>query len=78
MHSQTKLLQQVEHYVKYSRAGKVVSGAGKPAVGTRFKEDVHPLNHSTVCGSWWSDGKWGYKRFQQFPQNAYCTAGALD
>ncbi|KAJ2439681.1 mRNA splicing protein [Coemansia sp. RSA 2337] len=73
-----ELLQQVEHYVEYSRTGQVISGAEKATVGTRFKEDVHPLNHSSVYGSWWSDGKWGYKCCRQFPRNAYCTAGALD
>ncbi|KAJ2033706.1 mRNA splicing protein [Coemansia sp. RSA 922] len=73
-----ELLQQVEHYVEYSRTGQVISGAEKATMGTRFKEDVHPLNHSSVYGSWWSDGKWGYKCCRQFPRNAYCTAGALD
>ncbi|KAI8324237.1 hypothetical protein GQ54DRAFT_74684 [Martensiomyces pterosporus] len=44
------------------------------ALDVAKKEDVHPLNHSSVYGSWWSDGKWGYKCCNQFPRNSYCTA----
>ncbi|KAJ1997407.1 mRNA splicing protein, partial [Coemansia thaxteri] len=69
-----ELLQQTEHYVEYSRTGKVVGGVEKAAAETKYKEGVYPLNHSSVYGSWWSDGKWGYKCCRQFPRNAYCTA----
>ncbi|KAJ1857591.1 mRNA splicing protein [Coemansia sp. RSA 1822] len=69
-----ELLHQEEVYVEYSRTGEVIGGV-EPQVGrTRYKEDVYVLNHSSVFGSWWSDGKWGYKCCKQTMKNSYCTA----
>lgn len=72
-----ELLQQQEHYVEYSPAGKVIEGAGRPpnmAKMTKYREDIYPLNHTCVYGSWWSDGKWGYACCKQVLRNSYCTA----
>ncbi|KAJ1946072.1 mRNA splicing protein [Kickxella alabastrina] len=83
-----ELLVQQERYVEYSRAGKVIeAGAGASAgavagkgpaaenvARTRFKEDVFPMNHRSVYGSWWGDGQWGYACCHQLPRNSYCTA----
>ncbi|KAJ2667719.1 mRNA splicing protein, partial [Coemansia sp. RSA 1285] len=55
----------------------VISGEVRPAISTRYKEDVYPMNHSSVFGSWWADGKWGYQCCKQTLRNAYCTASAL-
>ncbi|KAJ2372002.1 mRNA splicing protein, partial [Coemansia sp. RSA 2607] len=78
-----------ESYVEYSRAGQLLSHGSKSsdggavdegkagaaaAVRSRYREDVYPMNHSTVYGSWWSDGQWGYACCHQLPRNAYCTA----
>lgn len=40
---------------------------------SRFEEDVHPNNHTSVWGSWWRDGEWGYACCHQFVKNSYCT-----
>ncbi|KAJ2863683.1 mRNA splicing protein [Coemansia erecta] len=72
-----ELLHQDERYVEYSRTGQVISGEEAPAAKTRYKEDVHPMNHRSVFGSWWSDGRWGYSCCKQTLRNAYCTASAL-
>ncbi|KAJ2344270.1 mRNA splicing protein, partial [Coemansia sp. RSA 2618] len=56
-----ELLHQEERYVEYSRTGEVINGAAPQAARTKYKEDVYPLNHTSVFGSWWCDGKWGYK-----------------
>ncbi|KAJ2887936.1 mRNA splicing protein [Coemansia asiatica] len=74
-----ELRMQQEHYVEYSRAGQVIQPTGEeeavPAVPrSRYREDVHPTNHKSVYGSWWSDGKWGYACCRQTMRNAYCTA----
>ncbi|KAJ2845577.1 mRNA splicing protein, partial [Coemansia brasiliensis] len=70
-----ELLQQSERYVEYSRTGQVVSGGGNAvAQPKRYKEDIYPLNHSSVFGSWWDDGKWGYHCCKQTMRNSYCTA----
>ncbi|KAI9506229.1 mRNA splicing protein [Coemansia spiralis] len=72
-----ELLHQNERYVEYSRTGQVINGIEPPAAKTHFKEDVYPLNHTSVFGSWWSNSKWGYKCCHQTLRNAYCTASAL-
>ncbi|KAJ2601622.1 mRNA splicing protein [Coemansia sp. RSA 1722] len=70
---------QQEAYVEYSRSGQLVapiSGADKEVAGvprSRFREDVYPMNHTTVFGSWWNDGRWGYACCRQTLRNAYCT-----
>lgn len=43
------LLAQTEHYVEYSRAGKIIKGAEKPVVSSRYEEDVMINNHQSVC-----------------------------
>lgn len=40
---------------------------------SRYEEDVHPGNHTSVWGSFWRDGEWGYACCHQFVKNAYCT-----
>ncbi|KAJ2591489.1 mRNA splicing protein [Coemansia sp. RSA 1797] len=72
-----ELLHQEEAYVEYSRTGEVVKGA-EPKAQTRYKEDVYAMNHSSVFGSWWSDGKWGYKCCKQTMKNSYCTGTSLN
>ena len=42
------LLAQTEHYVEYSRAGKIIKGAEKPIVCSRYEEDVYINNHHSV------------------------------
>lgn len=34
---------------------------------------MFPQNHTSVWGSYWEDGKWGFKCCQQFVRNSYCT-----
>lgn len=67
------LLAQTEEYVEYSRTGKVVKGQEKHANRSRFEEDVYPNNHTSVWGSFWKDGVWGYKCCHAFIKNSYCV-----
>ncbi|CAD6186858.1 unnamed protein product [Caenorhabditis auriculariae] len=67
------LLAQSENYVEYNRKGKVIKGKEKPVMKSRFKEDEFPQNHNSVFGSFWRDGRWGYKCCHQFMKNSYCT-----
>ncbi|KAJ2682345.1 mRNA splicing protein, partial [Coemansia spiralis] len=71
-----ELLRHQDAYVEYSRSGQVVAGTAPLVPASRYREDVHPLNHSSAYGSWWDDGKWGYRCCRQTMKNAYCTAGA--
>ena len=39
----------------------------------RYEEDVFVHNHTSVWGSWWSNGQWGYACCHQVIRNSYCT-----
>jgi len=67
------LLAQTEHYVEYSRSGKIIKGAEKPIVCSRYEEDVLINNHLQVWGSFWKDGQWGFQCCYSLIQNSYCT-----
>lgn len=64
---------QTEHYVEYSRTGKIIKGQETSAVKSRYEEDVYPGNHQSVWGSYWNEGRWGYKCCHSFVKNSYCT-----
>lgn len=42
----------------------------------RYEEDVYPNNHTSVWGSWWEAGQWGYCCCHQTHKNSYCTGEA--
>ena len=41
-------------------------------VKSRYEEDVHPGNHSSVWGSYWEGGRWGYACCQSTIRGSYC------
>jgi len=45
----------------------------KPVVRSKYPEDIHPGNHTSVFGSYWRDGQWGYQCCHSFVKNSYCT-----
>uniref|UniRef100_A0A0P4YID9 Pre-mRNA-splicing factor SLU7 n=1 Tax=Daphnia magna TaxID=35525 RepID=A0A0P4YID9_9CRUS len=67
------LLAQTEQYVEYSRAGKIIKGAEKPVVSSRYEEDIYINNHQSVWGSYWKDGQWGFQCCHSTMRNSYCT-----
>lgn len=67
------LLAQTENYVEYSRQGKIIKGQDKPIIRSRYEEDVYINNHSTVWGSLWKNGCWGYKCCESMIKNSYCV-----
>uniref|UniRef100_A0A182MNY6 Pre-mRNA-splicing factor SLU7 n=1 Tax=Anopheles culicifacies TaxID=139723 RepID=A0A182MNY6_9DIPT len=67
------LLAQTENYVEYSRYGKVIKGQDKPIIRSRYEEDVYINNHTTVWGSYWNNGCWGYKCCESMIKNSYCV-----
>ena len=64
---------QTESYVEYSRQGKIVKGIEKVPVKSIYEEDVYVNNHTSVWGSYWIDGSWGYKCCHSLIKNSYCT-----
>ncbi|XP_032596116.1 pre-mRNA-splicing factor Slu7 [Drosophila grimshawi] len=67
------LLAQTEEYVEYSRSGKVIKGIEKPKARSIYEEDVYINNHTTIWGSYWNAGRWGYKCCKSFIKNSYCV-----
>uniref|UniRef100_T1J8A8 Pre-mRNA-splicing factor SLU7 n=1 Tax=Strigamia maritima TaxID=126957 RepID=T1J8A8_STRMM len=66
------LLAQSEHYVEYSKHGKIIKGLEKGVIQSRYEEDVYTNNHTSVWGSYWKNGFWGYQCCHQFVINSYC------
>ena len=56
--------------------GRVVRGA-EAVVRSRYDEDVHPGNHSSVWGSYWSDGRWGYACCRSLLKNSLCMGSRV-
>ncbi|KAL9982861.1 hypothetical protein ACROYT_G004970 [Oculina patagonica] len=67
------LLAQTEHYTEYSRTGKVIKGQEKAVAKSKYEEDVYTNNHTSVWGSYWQEGTWGYACCHSFVRNSYCT-----
>ncbi|KAI1417452.1 Pre-mRNA splicing Prp18-interacting factor-domain-containing protein [Hypoxylon sp. FL1857] len=61
-----------EQFVEYDESG-LIKGAPKVAAKSKYAEDVHINNHTSVWGSWWSNFKWGYACCHSFIKNSYCT-----
>lgn len=67
-----KDLKESDQYVEFDKHGRVISGAlVKPR--SRYEEDVFVNNHTSVWGSWWHNGQWGYACCHQTMRNSYCT-----
>lgn len=66
------LLAQTETYVEYNRKGKITKGSEKLLAKSRYEEDAFINNHTSVFGSYWKLGRWGYKCCHSFVRNSYC------
>ena len=67
---------QGEHYVEYTREGQIKRGEVKTSVKSSFDEDNYDTNHTSVWGSYWEDGQWGYQCCHSMIRNSYCTGEA--
>jgi pre-mRNA-processing factor SLU7 len=69
------LLAQSEHYVEYSRDGRVVKGRERAPVRSKYVEDALENNHTSVWGSWFdrSEMAWGYACCHSKVRKSYCT-----
>lgn len=66
-------LGQTEQYVEYDRAGRIINGNERPVIKSCYEEDVYLQNHTSVWGSYWCDGSWGYACCRQMVKPSYCT-----
>ncbi|CAK7270606.1 mRNA splicing protein [Sporothrix epigloea] len=63
-----------EHFIEYDESGHVKDKyQAKRADRSKYAEDVFPLNHTSVWGSWWNNFQWGYECCHSFVRNSYCT-----
>ena len=71
-------LGQTEAYSEYSRDGRVIRGAGKTVVRTKYEEDVFINNHTSVWGSYFNRTRfaWGYACCHSLVRNSYCVGAA--
>ncbi|KAL4631301.1 pre-mRNA-splicing factor SLU7-like [Arapaima gigas] len=70
------LLAQTEDYVEYSRHGAVIKGLEKAVACSKYEEDVLINNHTCIWGSYWREGRWGYKCCHSMVKQSYCTGEA--
>uniref|UniRef100_A0A1E1WIW6 Pre-mRNA-splicing factor SLU7 n=1 Tax=Pectinophora gossypiella TaxID=13191 RepID=A0A1E1WIW6_PECGO len=70
------LLAQTEVFTRYNRDGTLVSGPEKQLAKSKYEEDVLINNHTTVWGSFWKDGQWGFKCCHSFIKMSYCVGEA--
>jgi len=82
-----ELLKSSEQFVEYTKMGEVIRGKEDSKTKSRYAEDgisyyclanfiVYLNNHTSVFGSWFRDGRWGYACCHQFQKNSYCTGQA--
>eukprot|EP01102_Stenamoeba_stenopodia_P009614 TRINITY_DN2849_c0_g2_i1.p1 TRINITY_DN2849_c0_g2~~TRINITY_DN2849_c0_g2_i1.p1 ORF type:complete len:542 (+),score=184.81 TRINITY_DN2849_c0_g2_i1:13-1638(+) len=68
---------QTDQFVEYSRVdGKVLKGQEKFVAKSKYDEDVFINNHTSVWGSYWENGQWGFACCKQLVKNSYCTGAA--
>lgn len=72
------LIAQTENYVEYSRTGQVIKGQEKAKIKSRYEEDVFIGNHSSVWGSFWEAGSWGYSCCKSTIKASYCLKSSSD
>lgn len=70
------LAAQTEEYTEYSQTGRIIKGQEKVTPRSIYEEDIYPLNHTSIWGSWWRDGTWGYACCHSSLRNSYCSGDA--
>ncbi|KYQ93760.1 putative RNA splicing factor [Tieghemostelium lacteum] len=61
-----------EIYTEYSANGKLLKGQ-ELLTKSKYEEDVYLNNHTSIWGSYWEDGHWGFQCCKQLIKNTYCT-----
>lgn len=61
-----------ERYVEYDERGRI-KGEAEKKEKSMYPEDVYINNHTSVFGSWWKEGQWGYQCCHSVVKNSFCT-----
>jgi len=59
-------------YTEYDASGRP-KNAPVTVARSKYPEDVHPNNHTSVWGSWWSNFQWGYSCCHSTVRNSWCS-----
>jgi pre-mRNA-processing factor SLU7 len=60
-------------YTEYDASGKPLNAPPPVIAKSKYAEDIHPNNHSSVFGSWWEGGVWGYACCHSSVRNSWCA-----
>ncbi|ODQ68332.1 hypothetical protein NADFUDRAFT_81328 [Nadsonia fulvescens var. elongata DSM 6958] len=60
------------HNVESKMAPARATSSHSDSSASKYEEDVHVGNHSSVWGSYWKDGAWGYACCQSLDKRSYC------
>ncbi|MCJ1435705.1 mRNA splicing protein [Xylographa pallens] len=61
-----------EQYVEYDASG-AIKRASTTMTRSKYTEDIHVNNHTSVWGSWWKHFQWGYACCHSTIKNSYCA-----
>lgn len=81
---QTKSLHKLPSIINYWKSKlylqkfnfQIVKVPERRIVRSKYEEDVYINNHTSVFGSYWHNGQWGYKCCHAFIKNSYCCGEA--
>jgi pre-mRNA-processing factor SLU7 len=63
----------VSTYIEYDERGIPKTAPKAPVAKSKYLEDVHPNNHTSVFGSWWANHQWGYACCHSTVRNSWCA-----
>jgi pre-mRNA-processing factor SLU7 len=66
------VLKEKEVFVQFARDGRVVNTVKNIIPKSRYPEDVYEHGHTSVWGSYWTDGQWGYACCKLTKRGAVC------
>ncbi|CAF2119501.1 unnamed protein product [Rotaria magnacalcarata] len=69
---------QTEEYIEYNRLGKVIKGDQRAPVKSKYVEDIHENEHTSVWGSYWRNHRWGYACCHSLLRQSYCTGTIVE
>lgn len=69
---------QTENYIEYNRYGNVVKTQEKATTKSKYIEDLLVNNHKFIWGSFWKNGKWGYKCCESTNRESYCEGSIVN
>eukprot|EP00920_Eleutheroschizon_duboscqi_P009263 GHVT01021141.1.p1 GENE.GHVT01021141.1~~GHVT01021141.1.p1 ORF type:complete len:487 (-),score=125.35 GHVT01021141.1:745-2205(-) len=66
---------QTETFIEYARDGSIIRRLDRALAKSKYEEDLHPGDHTSVWGSWFDEErqKWGFACCRALSRNAPCT-----